>query len=140
MLSVEEGLQIVLRHARTLPPVLAELTPSLLGQVLAADVASDIDMPPYDKSMMDGYAVRLQDVRAGGETLEVIEEITAGHTPQRSLGPGEAARIMTGAPIPAGCDAVVMIERTKSAGANRVQIEHASLVAGQNILAKAKEM
>jgi molybdopterin molybdotransferase len=140
MLSVEAGQEIVLKHARPLPHVTADVTSSLLGQILAADVRSDIDMPPYDKSMMDGYAVRVQDLQNGQEALDVVEEITAGRIPQRALAAGQAARIMTGAPIPVNADAVVMIERSKPVGTNRVQIEDRSVIVGQNILAKGKEM
>ena len=140
MLSVEQGQEIVLKHARPLPAETADVTPALLGQILAADVASDIDMPPYDKSMMDGYALRAQDLHNGQEALEIVEEITAGKVPQRALATGQSARIMTGAPIPINADAVVMIERSKPVGTNRVQIEDHSVLAGQNILPKGKEM
>ena len=73
---------------------------------VAEDVASDLDMPPYDKALMDGYAVRSTDLPEGRGCLQVIEEVTAGQTPQQVLGPGQATRIMTGAPIPKGTDAV----------------------------------
>jgi molybdopterin molybdotransferase len=90
--------------------------------------------------MMDGYALRAQDLTNRESVLEVIEEITAGRTPQRSLGPRQAARIMTGAPIPDGCDAVVMIEKTHSVETNRVQINDGPVKPGQNILRKGREM
>src|SRR5262245_25201519 len=114
MLSVGEAQTIVLQHARPLPPESMALGPAALGLVLAEDVVSDLDMPPYDKSMMDGYAVRAADLPDGRGTLSVIEEITAGQTPRLPLGPGQAARIMTGAPLPTGADAVVMVERTRT--------------------------
>src|SRR5262249_53290539 len=140
MLTVDEAQRIVLQNAKALPAEATSVTPALLGQILAADVASDIDMPPYDKAMMDGYAVRAEDLSAGRNVLSVVEEITAGQTPKRTLGWGEAARIMTGAPIPNGCDAVVMIERTQAADGNRVQITESSVRPGQNILPKGREM
>ena len=114
MLEVPEAQAIVLRHARPLAPQPTPLTPAALGLVLAEDMASDLDMPPYDKAMMDGYAVRSADLAAGAATLDVIEEIIAGRTPTKTLGPGQAARIMTGAPVPAGADRT----RGRPAGGN----------------------
>src|SRR5262249_45550748 len=108
---VPKAHKIVLEHARPLPPESAALVPALLGLVLAEDVARHLDMRPYDKAMMDGSAARAADLPDGRATLAVTEESTAGRTPQGPVGPGQAARIMTGAPIPAGADAVVMIER-----------------------------
>jgi molybdopterin molybdotransferase len=140
MISVTEAQKIVLNHAESLPPEKCALTPSVLGRILAEDIASDIDMPPYDKSMMDGYAVRSEDLPDGRGGLTIIEEITAGNTPKLALGQGQAARIMTGAPIPSGCDAVVVIERTQSADGNRVQINDSLVKAGQNILFRGREM
>jgi len=108
--------------------------------VLAEDVVSDLDMPPWDKSLMDGYAVRAADLPEGRGCLAVVEEVTAGQTPQRPVGPGEAIRIMTGAPLPAGADAVVMVERTQSLEGRRVQVEDRPPRPGQNILARGREM
>src|SRR5260370_13172910 len=90
-----------------------ELTTAALGLVLAEDVASDIDMPPFDKALMDGFAVRCADLPEGQAVLTLIEEVTAGQTPRRTLAAGQATRIMTGAPIPAGADTVVMVERDR---------------------------
>jgi molybdopterin molybdotransferase len=140
MLSVAEAQRIVLEHARPLPPEGVALGPSALGLVLAEDVASDLDMPPYDKALMDGYAVRAADLPEGHGALAVTEEITAGRTPQRPVGAGQAARIMTGAPLPAGADAVVMIERTRPLDGERVEVEDARLRPGQNIMARGLEM
>jgi molybdopterin molybdotransferase len=111
-----------------------------LGQVLAEDVVSDIDMPPFDKSLMDGYAVRSADLSDGKALLTVVEELTAGQTPKRALAAGQATRIMTGAPIPAGADAVVMIERTRPALDDRVQIEDRPPRPGQSIMPRGREM
>jgi molybdopterin molybdotransferase len=140
MLSVDQGQEIVRQHAKPLAAESTLLTPAVLGQVLAEDISSDIDMPPYDKAMMDGYAVRAEDLAKGEATLAVIEEITAGQTPKRSLGRGQVARIMTGAPIPEGCDAVVMIERSRALDQERVQLTDGPVKAGQNILRKGREM
>jgi molybdopterin molybdotransferase len=139
MRTVAEAQAIVLGHTRPLPPAAVALSAAPLGSVLAEHVVSDLDMPPYDKAMMDGYAVRCADLAAGRATLAVIEEVTAGRTPQRTVGPGEATRIMTGAPMPAGADAVVMVERTRLDG-DRVVIEDRPPAAGQNVMPCGREM
>ena len=82
------------------------------GLVVAENIAAEVDSPPYDKAMMDGYAFRHSDLPDGKATLTVVEEITDGRSPTRKLQAGEAARIMTGAPLLEGADAVMMIERT----------------------------
>src|SRR5437773_12171083 len=123
MLTVAEAQALVLQHAHPVPPEMVRLDPSALGLVLAEDVASDLDMPPYDKSLMDGFAVRSSDLPQGQAILTVIDEIPAGQTPRFPIGPGQAARIMTGAPLPLGADAVVMVERTQPLEGNRIQVE-----------------
>ena len=80
-----------------------------LGRVLAEDVRSDMDMPPFNKSAMDGYACRRADL---GDALTVVEEIPAGTFPKRAVGPGQCSKIMTGAPVPEGADCVIMVEKT----------------------------
>ncbi len=146
MLSVAEALAVVLQHARPLPPRSVALSASAVGLVLAEDVASDMDMPPYDKALMDGYAVRSADLVDGKATLAVIEEITAGRTPTRTVESGQAARIMTGAPLPAGADAVVPWERTElltvlGTRHQPVRIkEDRPVVPGQNVMPLGREM
>ena len=81
-----------------------------LQRVLAEDVRSDGDMPPFDKSAMDGYACRREDVN---HPLTVIEKVQAGDFPKKEIGPGECTKIMTGAPVPRGADTVIMVEHTK---------------------------
>src|SRR5260370_41407731 len=97
MLSVADAQTVVLRYARPLPPQEITLTPAALGLVLAEDIVCDRDMPPFDKALMDGYAVRAADLSDGRATLTITEEITAGRTPEKSVGSNQAARIMTGA-------------------------------------------
>jgi molybdopterin molybdotransferase len=94
------------------------------GLVLAERVVSDLDMPPFAKSMMDGYAVRSADLARAPADLAVTETIHAGRLPSLPVGPGQAAKIMTGAPIPEGADAVVMVERTEGRPDDRVRIHH----------------
>jgi molybdopterin molybdotransferase len=140
MIGVSEAQTLVFQHARPLPARTAPLTAAALGLVLAEDVASDLAMPPYDKAMMDGYAVRSSDLPDGRGVLGVIEEITAGQTPRLTVGAGQAARIMTGAPLPAGADAVVMVERTTPLEGERVRIDDRPPQPGQNILYQGQEM
>jgi molybdopterin molybdotransferase len=140
MLSVAEAQAVVLQHARALPARTVPLDQAALGRVLAEDVASDLDMPPFDKALMDGFAVRAADLPEGRGVLAVVEEILAGQTPTKALGAGQAARIMTGAPIPAGADAVVIVERTRPADGSRVEIEDKPPRPGQNILYRGREM
>src|SRR6516165_8021287 len=115
MLTVEEALRDVLEHARPVPAVEAPLD-AVAGCTLAEDVAADLDLPPFDKALVDGYAVRAGELDGGGCKLRIGEEIVAGRTPTRPLGHREAAAIMTGAPLPEGADAVVMIENTRRLG------------------------
>jgi molybdopterin molybdotransferase len=139
MLSVADAQRLVLEHTHPLSPETAALGPSLLGRVLAEDVVSDGDSPPHDKALMDGYALRSADLLVGRGTLRVIEEISAGRVPQHTISTGQAARIMTGAPIPLGADAVVMVERTCMLGDGRVDIEDRPRP-GQHILPRGREM
>src|SRR5437879_3594455 len=140
LLSVAEAQQIVLRYCNPLAPQTVPLTSAALGLVLAEDVHSDLDMPPHDKALMDGYAVRSADLADGQATLNVIEEIAAVRTPRRPVGPGQVTRIMTGAPIPDGADAVVMVERTRMLDSDCVRIEDQPPKPGQNILPRGTEM
>jgi molybdopterin molybdotransferase len=101
------------------------------GRVVARDVVAPIDLPPFDNSAVDGYAVRHADVAHAGETrLAVAERITAGHVATRKLAAGEAVRIFTGAPMPAGADTVFMQEDCRRDGA--AVIVPAGLALGAN--------
>ncbi|MFB7208289.1 gephyrin-like molybdotransferase Glp [Streptomyces sp. NPDC056255] len=116
--SVDEHLDDILGAVRPLEPIELQLHDAQ-GCVLVEDVMVEIALPPFDNSSMDGYAVRVADVEGADEefpaVLTVIGDIAAGSDGlpgDRSLGPGEAARIMTGAPLPAGAEAVVPVEWT----------------------------
>lgn len=139
ILSVTDAQRRILEQVRPLPAVTSRLKPDAVGLVLAEDVTSDLDMPPFDKAMMDGYAIHSVDVSEGNAELVVIEEVTAGRVPRLSVGQGQATRIMTGAPIPTGADAVVMVEKTRSLDGGRIRIDGGAKP-GQNILRRAKEM
>src|SRR6476646_5466817 len=98
MLTIEEAIKLVSDHALPLSPRRLPLG-DVLGLVLAEDVTSEFNSPPYDKALMDGYAVRTADREP---QRRVLEEIAAGDVPRFALRPGTASRIMTGAPIPEG--------------------------------------
>lgn len=139
MQPVEAAIARVLAESRPLVPVLYPLDQSL-GLVLAEDVASDVDSPPFDKALMDGYAIIASDLASGDATLEVIEEIAAGATPTKHLRSGQATRIMTGAPLPEGADAVVMIERSTMLENGCVKLVDKPAREGQNLLRRAASM
>ena len=115
MLSVEDAREKILSKFKILNPVQINILESV-GSVISEDIISEINVPPLDNSAMDGYAVIKNDLlKADDENiiyLDVIEEIPAGTIPKLSLSPGQASRIMTGAPIPSGSDAVVPFEDT----------------------------
>jgi molybdopterin molybdotransferase len=116
LLNVDEALSAILEKIPVLGPEETMLDQAL-GRVLAEDVCADIHVPPFDNSAMDGYAVRAADTAdaapAGPVTLRVIADLPAGYLPDRPVGPGEAVRIMTGAPLPSGADAIVRVEDTE---------------------------
>jgi len=109
LLSVDEALEVLLSGARAVTETEEVPTLEATGRVLARAQVSGMDVPPMDNSAMDGYAVRVADVRAPETRLRVAQRIAAG-TVGQALGPGSAARIFTGAPIPPGADAIVMQE------------------------------
>ncbi|WP_406096006.1 gephyrin-like molybdotransferase Glp [Streptomyces sp. NBC_01013] len=116
--SVDEHLEDILAAVRPLEPIELQL-PEAQGCVLVEDVVVEIALPPFDNSSMDGYAVRVADVEGATEefpaVLTVIGDVAAGDTGllgNQRVGPGEAARIMTGAPLPAGAEAVIPVEWT----------------------------
>jgi molybdopterin molybdotransferase len=95
-----------------------------LGRVSAEVVVAGETVPPFDNSAMDGFAVRAADTAGAPVVLDVVDTVAAGASPTRPVGPGQAVRIMTGAPLPEGADAVVMVERTVARdGGRSVQIE-----------------
>jgi len=112
VLSVEEALERILATVWVLEPERAPILEAL-GRVLAEEVVADRNIPPLPNSAMDGYAVRAADVARVPARLRVIAEAPAGRLCPVEVGPGTAVRIMTGAPIPAGADAVVPFEHTR---------------------------
>lgn len=139
MLEIDEALRLVLEHAQTLAPSQVALKDAL-GLTLAESIVSDIDSPPHDKSIVDGYALIAADVVEPGAELKVIEEITAGQVPTQRVLAGTTSRIMTGAPLPEGADAVVMVEKTELVGAHLIRILQAGVKRGQNIMRRAASL
>ncbi|MEX2015567.1 MAG: gephyrin-like molybdotransferase Glp [Candidatus Hydrogenedentales bacterium] len=112
MIPFEQAYATALAHARPLP---AETVPLARARhrVLAQRVYADLDMPPFDKALVDGYACRAQDLPG---PLRVAGTVAAGSAPTVAIAPGVCAKIMTGAPVPEGADCVIMVEHTESAG------------------------
>ena len=115
MISVEDARDRILAFFERLAPEQAPVIEAL-GQVLAEDVVAGFDIPPLDNTAMDGYAVRAADTDGSSEgdprRLTVIADLAAGYVLDTAVGEGEAVRIMTGAPIPPGADAIVPFEET----------------------------
>lgn len=125
LMSVQQAIELIDAVPITPRVALKPLRQSL-GLRLAETVVADRDYPPFDKSQMDGYAVRQADLPAEGSlpvVLQVVGEVAAGQWPSRPLEPGQAVAIMTGAPLPAGADAVVPVEYTQPGpSADQVQV------------------
>ncbi|MCX7395449.1 MAG: molybdopterin molybdotransferase MoeA [Planctomycetales bacterium] len=132
MHSVAQAFQLLMNHLSTLGSQRMPLF-DCLNLSLAEDVVADLDSPPFDKSLMDGYAVRATDVERGTVSLRVIDLLAAGQTPTKAIGPGEAIQIMTGAPLPLGADLVVKIEET-TRDHEQVHIKTRCVTRGTNIV------
>jgi len=138
-LSAAEAARAILAEVEPLPAHSA-LLGEALGQVLARNVISPLDIPPWDNSAMDGYALRSGDLRKDGETvLDVVEEIAAGTFPLRTIGKGQCARIFTGAPVPEGADCVIRQEDTAVLKDGRVRIT-GSRDAGRNVRRRGEDI
>jgi len=125
VLTPSEAARLILEHVTALPAERRALREAL-DLVLAEDVASPIDLPAWDNSAMDGYATRAADVEdaspARKVSLAVIESVAAGQFPARPIGPGQATRIFTGAPLPVGADTVIRQEDTEGTAPGRVTV------------------
>jgi len=139
MVSFEDALRLMLESVRRLEPARVPLADAV-GLALAEDVASDVDMPPFDKSAMDGFAVIAADLAALPATLPVAQEIPAGAVPTGPLLPGQCARIMTGAPLPQGADSVVRIEDTTPGPEPRRVTFAKPIAAGANVCRQAEDV
>ena len=119
MISADQALEIVLDNVAALGVERAPILDAC-GRVLAEEIRSPRDIPGFDNSAMDGYAVRAADIAIASEAnpvkLAVVETVGAGQMPTRRVNPGEAVRTMTGAPIAEGADAIIQVERTRGSG------------------------
>lgn len=139
MLSVKEASEVILKNVVRRESVAVKLEQAL-GKILAVDVESDMNMPPFDRSMMDGYALNAQDAQLAPAKLRIVGFIPAGSFPKFTLEPGQAAKIMTGAPLPEGADAVREIEKTQLSDSG-LHVEILEPVKpGQNLVKQATEV
>ncbi len=139
MIPVNEAIEIVLAQTSPLPTESVDLTDSI-GRILAQDIVADTDLPPFDRAQMDGYAVRAADVANAPAQLKIVGESAAGAGWHQEMKAGEAVRIMTGAPVPAGADAVQQVELTRELkGGGTVEILN-SVEVGRSIVRRAAEI
>ncbi len=138
-LAPAEAARAILADIAPLPMESVSL-PNALDRILARDITRPVDIPPWDNSAMDGYAVRSQDVvGAAGNELRIVEVIPAGAFPTRAIGPGECARIFTGAPIPEGADSVIRQEDTTPLDGDRVRIND-DRDSGRNVRGRGEDI
>lgn len=137
MISINKALRIIDRESKPLGTERIDLADSI-GRVLAENVVADSDLPPFDRSQMDGYALRSRDTRRVPVNLLVVGESAAGSGWHHELKTGEAVRIMTGAPVPAGADTVQKIELAKELNGSVSLID--SVAKDQNIVRKGSEI
>ena len=130
----EKAFEIVLNSAHLLSTERVDIA-NAVNRILAEDVKSDIDIPPFNKAAMDGYACRREDL---ANELTVIETIPAGVPPKKATGPNQCAKIMTGATVPQGADCVVMVEFTENPAENTVRFTGKETAS--NICTKAEDV
>ncbi|MBM4044757.1 MAG: molybdopterin molybdotransferase MoeA [Planctomycetes bacterium] len=139
MIKVDDALALVLSNVSPRAAVKVPLAEAQ-GLVLAEDMLSDLDMPPFDKSAMDGFAVIAADTDKAPVELEIVEELPAGSVAKKPIGSGQAAKIMTGAAVLQGADAVVMVEDTEPGHKSSFVRVLKPVKKGKNICFKAEDM
>ena len=139
MISVAEAIQVVRQRTPALSTERVALDDAL-GRVLAEDVVADTDLPPFDRAQMDGYAVRAQDVKEAPVRLRIAGESAAGKGWHHQLEEGQAVRIMTGAPVPAGADSVQQVEVTHELKDGTVVELLESVETGKSIVPRGSEI
>jgi molybdopterin molybdotransferase len=137
MIPISEALHIVKKNSKILEQYSVDLGSSA-GRVLAEEIVADMDLPPFDRSQMDGFAVRVEDVKTLPANLKIVGESVAGKGWHEELKSGVAVRIMTGAPVPVGADSVQKVELTMESDGIVKILETTKI--GQNIVIKASEM
>jgi molybdopterin molybdotransferase len=120
-LKISEALRVIFESIARLDAEPVALAQSL-GRVLAQDILANRDLPPYDVSAMDGFAVQSRDLASAPVILQIVEDIRAGDMPGKMVQAGQCSRIMTGAAMPQGADAVIRVEDTLQISADSVQI------------------
>jgi len=133
MIDIDEALQLVLAQCR---PLASQRRPveNAIGYALAEDVAADVDSPPHDKSLVDGFAIRTEDA---GRELQVLEQVVAGAVPTQAIQAGTCSQVMTGAPIPDGTQAMVMVEDTVALNGGANVRVGGTVQSGQHIMRAA---
>lgn len=139
MLSVDEALALVVARSGRQPNVPTPLA-KIGGLTLAEPAIADADSPPFDKSLVDGFAVRSADLVDGRAELGHGGTNPAGAVASEALAAGSTLQIMTGAPIPAGADAVIMVERSTIGPDGKVLLNDPRFRAGQNIMRRGREL
>ena len=139
MISVSQAIQILKAQTAGLPAERVPLT-SAPGRILAEDIVADTDLPPFDRAQMDGYAVRAADVASIPARLRIVGESAAGMGWHQEMKAGEAVRIMTGAPVPAGADAVQQVELTRETDSKGSVEILESVEVGRSIVKQAAEI
>jgi len=139
MIPVADAIQIVLDQTTSLPAESVALSDAL-GRILAENIVADSDLPPFDRAQMDGYAIRAADIANAPARLRIVGESAAGAGWHHEMRAGEAVRIMTGAPVPAGADAVQQVELTREVdNADFVEILE-PVKTGRSIVRQADEI
>jgi molybdenum cofactor synthesis domain-containing protein len=137
VISVEDAQEIILQNVADAGDEIVPLS-GALGRILRQEVVADMDLPPFDRAQMDGYAVKAEDTATVPAKLRVIGEVAAGASFSGTVTAGQAVKIMTGAPVPAGATAVQRVERTQSNG-DGVLIQE-SVRVGENITPRASQV
>jgi len=138
MISVAEAIRIVQAHCHPLPTETVPLAEAR-NRILAEDVIADCDLPPFDRSQMDGYAIRAAEVKRVPARLQIVGESAAGRGWHQQMQAGQAVRIMTGAPVPEGADSVQQVELTRELDGATVEILQ-PVVEGRSIVRRGSEI
>ena len=139
MITVTEAIRIVRAQTSRLDSESVALTEAL-GRVLAADIIADTDLPPFDRSQMDGYAVRAEDIGSVPARLRIVGESAAGRGWHQEMHAGEAVRIMTGAPVPVGADSVQQVELTREVDDGKVVEILEPVSSGRSVVRRGNEI
>src|SRR5882762_2719097 len=139
MIPVAEAIQIVRQQTPVLPADRVVLADAL-GRFLAEEIVADSDLPPFDRSQMDGYALRAEDVATVPASLRIVGESAAGRGWHHEMQAGQAVRIMTGAPVPAGADSVQQVELTCELKDGTVVEVQKSVEPGKSIVMRGSEI